>query len=82
MAIATTGTRLTPNDASFETFSDTIQESDRHPDFKSEIEDVVGDVYVLREAYEPTLLDEASSKDAQQMINHVVAGVKLVGNIL
>ena len=33
--LATTGKRLIPSDASFETFSDTIQESDRHPDFIS-----------------------------------------------
>lgn len=75
--LATTGKRLPPNDATFETFSDTIQETNRHPDFKSKIEDVVGDVYVLREAYEPALLDETTLKDAQQMIDHVAALVEL-----
>lgn len=76
--LATAGKRLPPNDATFETFSDTIQETNRHPDFKTRIEDVVRDVYVLREAYEPALMDEISSKDAQQMIDYVAALVNLV----
>lgn len=76
--LATTEKHLPPNAATFETFSETIQEPNRHPDFKTKIEDVVGDVYVLREAYEPALMDETSSKDAQQMIDYVVALVNLV----
>lgn len=69
---AVTGQSLPPSDAAFEQFSETIQEPKRHPDLLSKIEDVVGDVYILREAYEPALLNETTDKDTRQMIGHVV----------
>lgn len=78
---AVTGQSLPPNDAAFEQFSETIQEPERNPDLLSKIEDVVGDAYVLREAYEPAILDETSSKDAKQMIDHVEALADLVKEV-
>ena len=75
------GQSLPPNDAAFDLFSETIQEPNRHPDLLPRIEDVVGDVYVLREAYEPALLDETTPKDAQQMIAHATKLQELVEQI-
>jgi hypothetical protein len=77
-----TGQSLPPNDTTFELFYETIQEPERHPNLLPRIEDVVGDVYVLREAYEPAILNETSSKDAQQMIGHVIALLVLVDQII
>lgn len=79
---AVTGQSLPPNDASFEQFSETIQEPERHPDLLSKIEDVIGDVYILREAYEPALLDETTDKDARQMIGHVVRLLEFTSEII
>src|ERR1700681_2062607 len=57
----------------YERFSKTVREIKRHAAFFQRIREVVGDVAVLREAYEPALLDETTIKDAQQMIGHVDA---------
>ena len=77
-----TGKSLPPNDATFELFYETIQEPERHPELLLRIEDVVGDVYVLREAYEPALLDETTQEDARQMIDNVLSFSTLVEKIL
>jgi hypothetical protein len=77
-----TGKSWPPDDVTFELFYETIQEPGRHPDLLLKIEDVVGDVFVLREAYEPAILNEASAQDAQQMITHVGALNKLIGELI
>lgn len=78
---AAIGQSLPPNAATFELFSETIHKPERHPTFLPRIEDVVGDVYVLREAYEPALLDKTTANDAQQMIGYVARMVELVESV-
>jgi uncharacterized protein (UPF0332 family) len=66
-----TGQRVSQNDAAYDLFAKTIRESARHPDILQKIRETVGKVSALREAYEPALLDETTSQDAQQMIDCV-----------
>lgn len=75
------GENLPPSDATYERFAKTIREPSRHPELTTEIRGLVGDVSALREIYEPALLDETTSKDAQQMIDRVEALAELVREI-
>jgi hypothetical protein len=77
-----TGQLLPPNDTTFELFYETIQEPKRHTNLLTRIEDVIGDVYVLREAYEPATLNETLPQDAEQMIDRVTALFVLVDKIV
>lgn len=78
---AATGRSLPPNAPNYDLFVGTIREPNRHPALLQEIREVVGDVSILREAYHPALLDEASPQDTQQMIDHVTALLELVQQI-
>lgn len=75
---AATSRSLPPNAPNYDLFAGTIREPNRHPALLQEIREVVGDVCVLREAYHPALLDEASPQDTQQMIDHVEGLMELV----
>lgn len=77
----TTGQCMPQNDATYDLFAKTIREPARHPDMLHKIKETVGKVSALREAYEPALLDETTLQDAQQMIDHVVTLVKLIGEL-
>ena len=72
---------MPPNAPNYDLFARTIREPNRHPALLQEIREIVGDVCVLREAYHPALLDEASLQDAQQLIDHVTALLELVEQI-
>jgi hypothetical protein len=76
-----TGRTVVPSDSNFDLFAQTIREAKYHPPLPPEKRGIVGDVCVLREAYEPTLLDETTHKDAQQMIVCVTALMELVAEI-
>jgi hypothetical protein len=76
------GQDLPVNDNTYYLFSRAIQQNDRHPEFRDEITNVVRVVFVLHEAYEPNLLAETTTKDAQQMIDHVSALGKVIEGIL
>lgn len=65
----------------YERFFRTVSEIKRHASFYQRIGAVGGDVALLRESYEPALLDETTPKDAQQMIDHVEALRKLIEDI-
>ena len=54
---------LAQNEDVYERFSKTVREIKRHAAFFQKIGDVVGDVALLHEAYEPALLDETTPKD-------------------
>lgn len=77
--LAVTGQRLPPDDATFDLFAKTIREPSRHPDMLQKIKETVGKVSALREVYEPALLSETISQDAQQMIDCVAALAELAG---
>ncbi len=72
------GQSLVPNDANYDLFAKAIRDSDRHPALLERIREVVSCVSVLREAYEPALLEETTSEDAQQMIGCVASLQKMV----
>lgn len=76
--LVTTEQRLPPSDSTYHLFAKTIREPDRHPEKLQKIREVVGDISALREAYEPSLLDEITSKDAKQMIERMTTLEKLV----
>ncbi|MEJ0062754.1 MAG: hypothetical protein WDO70_06015 [Alphaproteobacteria bacterium] len=76
-----TGQNLWPNDATYDLFAKTIQEPNRHPSLLPEDISTISAICVLREAYEPALLDETTPQDAQQMIDHVAALAELVAKI-
>lgn len=67
------GQSLPPNDATYDLFAETIRETSRHPDTALKIREIISKVSALREAYEPSLLDETTTQDARQMIDHVEA---------
>jgi hypothetical protein len=62
---------LPPNDATYDLFAETIREPSRHPESALRIREIIGKVNALREAFEPSLLNETTPQDAQQMIDHV-----------
>jgi hypothetical protein len=76
------GQDLPANDDTYHLFSKAIQQSGRHPKFRDQITGVVRVVYVLHEAYEPALLHETTTKDAQQMIDHVSELQGLIEQVL
>jgi hypothetical protein len=76
------GENLAPSDATYERFAKTIRQPSRHPALIAEIRGLVGDVYALREIYEPALLDETAVKDVQQMIDCVTSLAELIGEIV
>jgi hypothetical protein len=78
---AVIGQCLPPNDATYDLFAKTIREPSRHPASLQKIKEVVGDVCALREAYEPVLLNETISKDAEQMIGCVYGLLELIGEL-
>jgi len=68
-----TGLKYSEGWDTYNLFDATLREPERHPAHLQLIREIAGDVYVLREANEPSLLDETTSKDAKQMIDHVEA---------
>jgi HEPN domain-containing protein len=62
----------------YDLFDATLREPARHPELLQQIREIAGDAYVLRETYEPALIDEITLKDALQMINCVAALIDLV----
>lgn len=77
-----TGRTVVPSDAAYDLFAKAIRGAEYHPALPPEKRGIVGDVCVLREAYEPALLDETTAKDAQQMIGHVVGLLDLVKSVV
>jgi len=77
--LAAKGQNLPPNDGTYGLFVETIRESTRHQDMRQRIREAVGKVSALRDAYEPTLLDETTPQDARQMIDCVAAMAELAG---
>jgi HEPN domain-containing protein len=77
-----TDQQLAASDKAYLVFAKLIQDSKEHDEFLPRIWDIVGDVTILREAYEPALLDETTTQDAQQMIEHVAALLELVADLL
>ena len=76
-----TGRTVVPSDAVYDLFAKAVREAEYHPPLPPEKRGVVGDVCILREAYEPALLDEATVKDAQQMIEHVTGLLEFVESL-
>ena len=73
---------LPANDGIYDLFAKTIREPGRHTALLTRIRGVVDDVCALREAYEPTLLQETTYADAQQMIDSVTELQVLVREIV
>jgi hypothetical protein len=77
-----TGRTVVPSDSNFDLFVKTIQDTNNHSLIADKIGGIVSSVCVLREAYEPTLLDETTHKDAQQFIDCTIALTMLVVEIV
>jgi HEPN domain-containing protein len=78
-----TGQSQQPSYATYDLFDKMMRKpSTQQPVLSPEMSGIVGCVSVLREVYEPALLDETSAQDAQQMIEHVSALLELVSDLV
>ena len=66
------GTAIAPSGKTFQSFVDKIWDAETTPEAIQEIRGVVGDIVVLREAYEPSLLYESTKPAATQMMEMLV----------
>lgn len=76
--VGVTDKQFPPCDVTYDLFAKAIRGTENSSVLPPEKRGIVGDVCVLREAYEPALLDETTDKDAQQMIGCVNMLLELV----
>lgn len=64
---------IAPSEKAFQVFVDKIWDAGTTPEAIQEIRGVVGDIVVLREAFEPKLLGETTKADAEMMLGRIAA---------
>lgn len=69
---------IVPPEKAFRAFVDKIWDAGTTLESVQDIRGVVGDVVVLREAFEPNLLHEATTSDAEMMLVRVIRLQKIV----
>jgi len=73
-----TGRELSDGEDNYEVFSRMVDKPAANDQPPSEIQKLVRTISVLREAFEPTLIDETDKQDAEQMIDCVSKLLSLI----
>ena len=74
-------TAIVPSEKAFQVFVDKIWAAGTTPEAIQEIRGVVGDTVVLREAFEPKLLNETTKIDAEMILLRVDALLKIATSL-
>ena len=70
---------IAPSEKAFQVFVDKIWDAGTTPEAIQEIRGIVGDIVVLREAFEPKLLFETTKSAAEMILNKTLLLKNIVG---